>query len=248
MNINQMLNLPRIPASESSLQKRKLDAITSDTDLITQSSSSRRRLRSASNKHRTASSQVKGSTANWKGSEPKPLSFQDIGRTVRALERTPNQSYSQVEPATHIRSKKHRNYSLTRPNSVLGLFSSKTPLARHLRVLSRHIRRCQNSEGTSSRVGGPDHSTDFQEVISLTRIPSIMDVYLDAKSPSIDYTEEVFLEIADRISALSPSWEEQIWHGRNATHSGNLTRHPDSFERSTATWSEGLDGIGLCRS
>lgn len=247
---------------------------------MTQSSSrSRRKLRSY-HKSPTAPKVNSGLKADREGCEPKPLSFQDIdnGLTVQALERIPSQSYHPAEPATHTR----RRDSLTHhSNRVVRIFSSKTPLARHWRVLSRHIRRFQNSEAHD---GGRSRPGDSQEMISLTQIPSIMDVYLDAKSPSIDYTEEVFLEIADRsrrlsllnsgyalasshsvpyysshhyhreyrlsdssdslsseVSALNHYRKEQICHGGNDAHSGNsVTRHPDSFVRSTATWSEGL--------
>ncbi|KAJ3826424.1 hypothetical protein F5878DRAFT_639334 [Lentinula raphanica] len=170
----------------------------------------------------------------------------------------------------------HRNTLTSR--LVSSYPSPKTPVARHMRVLSRHIRSFEipvDAQGTQAN-------------FSLTQIPSIMDVYLDAKSPSIDFTEEVLLEIAARSRRLSlisspgfalasstpqslcPHWDVcdarhsvnsdsqssfltsemtglnppwgQISLGKNAAQSGSLARHPDSFERSTATWSEGLNG------
>ncbi|KAJ3782400.1 hypothetical protein GGU10DRAFT_363934 [Lentinula aff. detonsa] len=197
---------------------------------------------------------------------------------TQTLDRASNQMF----PSTPEASLKHKHRKMLTSRMIFPPIPSKTPVARHLRVLSRHIRHFQIS--IASNEGG---ECDSEAKISLTRIPSIMDVYLDAKSPSIDFTEEVLLEIADRskrlsqlssprfalassptqrhclhqdceyrhsansdshysslaseMTALNRSWE-QIWLGKNATHSGNTTRHPDSFERSTAAWSEGLNG------
>ncbi|KAF9077029.1 hypothetical protein BDP27DRAFT_1312989 [Rhodocollybia butyracea] len=313
MNINYTPNSSASPTSSTPHQKRKRDVISSEMKSRTLSpSASPRRLRSAPKNHAAFLGKNKGKHISQQRSpsprmRTRPLSFQSTGRTVRALESTSSQSSSSVSPIqTSSRSSYHNVFSS----------SPKAPLARHLRVLSRHIEHCQLTSGSTA---GPNASPDAAKranptAVSLTRIPSIMDVYLDAKSPSIDFTEEVLLEIADRTKRLSqvsragcalvsshycdpphhaydayspyspynPCDEyneyngyneyhghrmpelslglglglgclssevsglslsgEQIWSGRNAAHSGNSMRHPDSFVRSTAAWSEGLNG------
>ncbi|KAH7877096.1 uncharacterized protein C8R40DRAFT_1169020 [Lentinula edodes] len=258
-------------------QKRKLDAVDSDTESkILSSPPSRRRLGTS-----PTSFQIK--KVSHQG--PRKSAAMDtllpsagirsntwhLDGTIHTLDRLRNQTYrSTIEPP----SCRHRK------RSILPTHLSTDTTARHMRILSRHIKNCQISmvsvdEGRENSAGE----------ISLTRIPSIMDVYLDAKSPSIDFTEEVVLEIADRsrrlslhsdlgftfvssqtqprysqhyeyphtvnsetlssltseVTGLNSSWE-QIVLGKNVPQSGKFTRHPDSFERSTSTWSEGLNG------
>ncbi|KAK7470361.1 hypothetical protein VKT23_001788 [Stygiomarasmius scandens] len=115
-------------------------------------------------------------------------------------------------------------------------------------------------------------SLKLSTTLPLRRVPSIMDIFLDARSPSIDYDEEVFLEIAERSTwalrrcdlrdyqfldehSLRVYWADQgrrarIWlslgggssscTGPNAYAGGcrPLTQLPDSFERSTAGWTD----------
>ncbi|KIK67762.1 hypothetical protein GYMLUDRAFT_792366 [Collybiopsis luxurians FD-317 M1] len=285
MNINQILNTSAaFPVPLTSSLKRKADSVTSEAELKALSSpSSRRKTRSSLKKSTSIPSKIvvrgkgKGSMKETSiaPASPKfhqtPLSFHNMGRIMQSPIQVPHSIDSRPTVKPH-----------SPPTSKLfiSLTSSKTPLARPLRVLSRHIR----------------HSVqDSDALISLTRIPSIMDVYLDAKSPSIDFTEEVLSEIAVRsrrlanglalasnwpfhshsptlnshsascrqyrllsdlsdvplspvgyvssgVSGLSLSGEEEILFGGNDPLPGNFTQHPDSFERSTATWSEGLNG------
>ncbi|KAJ4496793.1 hypothetical protein C8R41DRAFT_918052 [Lentinula lateritia] len=257
-------------------QKRKLDAVTSDTESqILSSPSSRQRLGAS-----PITAQTKGSCQGQRKSTAMDTLLPSarirskpwhIDGTINTLDRLRNQTYRST---TEFPLCRHRK------SSTLPTHSSTDTSARHMRILSRHIQHCQISmlsidEGRNNSAGE----------ISLTRIPSIMDVYLDAKSPSIDFTEEVVLEIADRsrrlsllsnlgftfvssqtqphcsqpyeyshtansetlssltseVTGLNSSWE-QILLGKNVPQSGESTRHPDSFERSTSTWSEGLNG------
>ncbi|KAJ3808969.1 hypothetical protein F5876DRAFT_78210 [Lentinula aff. lateritia] len=192
-----------------------------------------------------------------------------IDSTINTLDRLRNQTYrSTIE------------FPLCRHGRRSTLPTHPSTDTRHMRILSRHIRYCQISMASID-----ERRQNSAGEISLTRIPSIMDVYLDAKSPSVDFTEEVVLEIADRsrrlsllsnlgftsassqtqprcsqsceyshtansetlssltseVTGLNFSWE-QILLGKNVPQSGTSTRHPDSFERSTSTWSEGLNG------
>ncbi|KAJ3902355.1 hypothetical protein F5879DRAFT_991103 [Lentinula edodes] len=257
-------------------QKRKLDAVDSDTETkILSSPSSRRRLGTSpissqtkvlhqGRRKSTAMDTLLPSARN----RSKPW---HTDSTINRLDRLRNQTYRSTIEFPLCRHRK---------SSTLPAHSSTDTTTRHMRILSRHIKHCQISmvsveEGRENSAGE----------ISLTRIPSIMDVYLDAKSPSIDFTEEVVLEIADRsrrlslhsdlgftfvssqtqprysqhyeyphtvnsetlssltseVTGLNSSWE-QIVLGKNVPQSGKFTRHPDSFERSTSTWSEGLNG------
>ncbi|KAJ4492172.1 hypothetical protein C8J55DRAFT_503217 [Lentinula edodes] len=257
-------------------QKRKLDAVDSDTESkILSSPSSRRRLGTppTSSQIKKVSHQGPRKSAAMDtllpsaGIRSKPW---HLDGTIHTLDRLRNQTYrSTIEPP----SCRHRK------RSTHSTHSSTNTAARHMRILSRHIQHCQISMVSINECR--QHSAGR---ISLSRIPSIMDVYLDAKSPSIDFTEEVVLEIADRsrrlslsnlgftfvssqtqpfysqhyeyphtvnsetlssltseVTGLNSSWE-QIVLGKNVPQSGKFTRHPDSFERSTSTWSEGLNG------
>ncbi|KAJ3735166.1 hypothetical protein DFJ43DRAFT_31308 [Lentinula guzmanii] len=279
-----------LPATSTPPPKRKLNTTISECEAIPLSSpSSRRRLSPNRSRRKPYSCYVK---SPLKGQQmpsteevmeiQKPKSKSDNEGATQTLDRASNPMF----PSTPEASLKHKHRKKLTSRMICPGIRSKTPVARHLRVLSRHIRHFQIS--IASNEGG---ECDSEAKISLTRIPSIMDVYLDAKSPSIDFTEEVLLEIADRIkrlsqfssprfalassptqrhclhqnceceyrhsaksdseypaldsemTALNPFWEE-IWFGKNATGLGNSTRHPDSFERSTAAWSdsEGLNG------
>ncbi|KAF5393044.1 hypothetical protein D9757_001281 [Collybiopsis confluens] len=275
MNIHQILNTP-IPFTLPG--KRKVDSVTSEAESKSLSSpSSRRKVRAAPRKPKPSSPvkdmKGKGNRSSPRLPQKKPLSFKH-------------------DTDARTASSSARQKALTSQTSIFISLASprtKTLLARPLRILSRHV---QDSVLASGAIG------------SLTRIPSIMDVYLDAKSPSIDFTEEVLSEIAARsrqlgmfttstsygvsvetsysythsdppssstsrslvnnyrqyrllsdacapssslvrgVSGLSLSGEEQISTGANVNGvlSRDITRHPDSFVRSTATWSEGLNG------
>ncbi|KAJ3995520.1 hypothetical protein F5050DRAFT_1808590 [Lentinula boryana] len=273
-----------LPATSTPLPKRKLNATISECEAIALSSpSSRRRFGPIPSRRKPSSCYIK---SPLKG-QPMP-STEEVMEIQKLRSKSVNEGATQtldrasnrMFPSTPEASLKHRKMLTSR--MIFPPIPSKTPVARHLRVLSRHIRHFQIS--IASNEGG---ECDSEAKISLTRIPSIMDVYLDAKSPSIDFTEEVLLQIADRskrlsqlsspgfalaswptqrhcshqdceyrhsansdsqysslaseMTALNPFWE-QIWLGKNATQLGNTTRHPDSFERSTAAWSEGLNG------
>ncbi|KAJ4479241.1 hypothetical protein J3R30DRAFT_2737288 [Lentinula aciculospora] len=269
--------LPARPASPPSPQKRKLQAVNSDAESLTLSPTSRRRLGTLANsRSKPDTSRMKAMHSGYRNNSEEAAATHNFGyQTVPLKIEGPRRSSQSQTTPKDTSPWKHRNFSVFSPSSF------KSP-ARHMRVLSRHIRQCQIFVA-SNATGAQKSDTR----ISLTQIPSIMDVYLDAKSPSIDFTEEILLEIADRsrrpsllpsldlalapsqtqspcsyqhceyhhtvnsdslssslaseLTGLNPSWE-QILLGQNVTHSGNLTRHPDSFMRSTATWSEELNG------
>ncbi|KAJ3757245.1 hypothetical protein EV360DRAFT_84189 [Lentinula raphanica] len=231
--------------------------------------SSSNHVKASQKAHRTTI--MKEVTMIQKLKTPSKLKNNDI--VTQPIHRASNQMSNISGPEAPLG---HRNTLTSR--LVSSYPCPKTPVARHMRVLSRHIRSFEipvDAQGTQAN-------------FSLTQIPSIMDVYLDAKSPSIDFTEEVLLEIAARsrrlslisspgfalasstpqslcphrdvcdarhsansdsqlssltseMTGLNPPWG-QISLGKNAAQSGSLARHPDSFERSTATWSEGLNG------
>lgn len=92
------------------------------------------------------------------------------------------------------------------------------------------------------------------ETNKLGHKPSIMDIILDAMSPSVDYSEEVLMEISDRSRDLSTLrsreyaftdprslndyWKDQgaVWTSiPPSTPSEVATTFPDSCERSTAS-------------
>ncbi|KAJ3741584.1 hypothetical protein DFH05DRAFT_1462610 [Lentinula detonsa] len=272
------------PAISTPPPKRKQNTTISECEAIPLSSpSSRRRCGPIPSRRKPYSCYVKSPlkgqhmpTSTEEVMEiQKPKSKSDNEGATQTLDRASNQ----MLPSTPEASLKHKHREMVTSRMICSRIRSKTPVARHLRVLSRHIRHFQISTASNER-----GEYDSEAKISLTRIPSIMDVYLDAKSPSIDFTEEVLLEIADRtkrlsqfsspgfalaspptqrhyylhqnceyrqsaksdsqnsalgseMTALNPFWEE-IWFGKNATRLGNITRHPDSFERSTAAWSD----------
>ncbi|KAK0206833.1 hypothetical protein DFS33DRAFT_622618 [Desarmillaria ectypa] len=92
-----------------------------------------------------------------------------------------------------------------------------------------------------------------RETARLGRNLSIMDFVLDSKSPWVDFSEEMLLEIAIRSHLYSPSrreyafgdehslkayWDEQalIWAGvQDSQTLFGVTRFPDSCERSTVS-------------
>ncbi|KAF5359021.1 hypothetical protein D9758_004853 [Tetrapyrgos nigripes] len=144
-------------------------------------------------------------------------------------------------------------------------FSKSSPTA----AAQTRRNRYQTTVPSQSRLR---QSLKLSSTLPLCRVPSIMDIFLDARSPSVDYDEEVFLEIADRSTwllrrcdcreyefldehSLRVYWADQgrrasIWLGLGGTGSastaftGPLTQLPDSFERSTATWTDSDAAVG----
>ncbi|THV08281.1 hypothetical protein K435DRAFT_5985 [Dendrothele bispora CBS 962.96] len=131
--------------------------------------------------------------------------------TTRKKQKTNSATYN-VSERNRVGSKRRyatrSTHSVAPASSQSSLYSDDEeyyPDTQSSRTSTHSTARARYQNAVPSQSHSDSHShlrkvLKLSTTLPLHRVPSIMDIFLDARSPSIDYDEEVFLEIAERSS------------------------------------------------
>lgn len=227
---------------------------------------------------------------NCSNTQQAPQSRSHGGKQLSGAVKSPRRSFRHFSSRTASGSRESKNYStrMVRRQSLAPLShgTSRLPTVSHSRKTgsstsntSRSTAHTAGSQASSLFVNKqlyhryPLHTkvslSEARQVVDLHtdwlgRKPSIMDVILDSRSPSVDFDEDALLEAIRRNQeptclryqysfedelSLATYWADEAvrWRMRTLAEGINI-RFPDSDERSTASWSPSLDEQQLAKA